>query len=146
MKAVRSHDYRIDGYGNVKFIKSISATDIRLSRFFGGEKEQKTEPGLDGCKNAKSQRKSSRSFSAKRLAPWKTGTMSTTTTTRGWSRRKGSTHEIYPLSTRRAPHPTVRSPRGRRPDGPCRPRRIGSRFFPELVTHHTPEARLAAID
>ena len=46
MKAVRSHDYRIDGYGNVNFIKSISAADIRSSRFFGGGKEQKEEPGL----------------------------------------------------------------------------------------------------
>jgi len=114
MKAVSSHDYRIDGYGNVKFIKVDIGNGHSTFKVFGGEKEQKTEPGLDGCKNAKSQRKSSRSFSAKRLAPWKTGTMSTTTTTRGWSRRKGSTHEIHPLSTHRAAHTALHSLRGRR--------------------------------
>jgi hypothetical protein len=130
MKAVRSYDYRIDGYGNVKFIKVDIGSGHSTFKVFWRREGEENGTGLDGCKNAKSQRKSSRSFSAKRLAPWKTGTMSTTTTTRGWSRRKGSTHEIYPLSTRRAPQPTVRSPRGRRPDGPCRPRKIGSRSFP----------------
>jgi hypothetical protein len=47
MKAVRSHDYRVDGYGNVNFIK-VSAVGILPTRFFGGEKEQKKKPGLHG--------------------------------------------------------------------------------------------------
>ena len=48
MKAVRSHDYRIDGYGNANLSKSISAAGILPTRFFGGEKEQKMDPGLHG--------------------------------------------------------------------------------------------------
>jgi hypothetical protein len=47
MKAVRSHDTASTEYGNVNF-KSISATGILPTRFFEGEKEQKTEPGLHG--------------------------------------------------------------------------------------------------
>ena len=46
MKAVRSHDYRIDGYGNVKFIK----VDIDSGHFFGGKLEKKTQPALRGWK------------------------------------------------------------------------------------------------
>jgi len=35
-------------YGNVILSKSISAAGILPTRFFGGEKEQKKEPGLHG--------------------------------------------------------------------------------------------------
>jgi hypothetical protein len=113
MKTIRTHNYQIDGYGCVNFIRVDMGSDILPTRFFGGEKEQKTEPGLPGCKSVKRLRQSSLSFFAKRLVPWKTSTMSTTTTTRGWSRRKVSTHEIRRLP--RVEQPTQPSrPRGRR--------------------------------
>ena len=113
MKTVRSHDYRIDGYGNVNFIK-VDIGSGHSTYKVEAEKEQKTEPGIAWLKEGLKPSQSSLSFSAKMLAPWKTGTMSITTTTRGWSRRKGSTHEIHPLSTHRAAHTALHSPRGRR--------------------------------
>jgi hypothetical protein len=48
MKAVRSHDYHIDGYGNVNFIKVDIGSGHSTFKVFGGEKEQKEEPGLHG--------------------------------------------------------------------------------------------------
>jgi hypothetical protein len=70
------------------------------------------------------------------------GTASTTTTTRGWSRRKGSNHEIHPFPTRRAAQPAFCSPRL---NGPCRPRKTATRSFPELVRYPTTESRLEAM-
>jgi hypothetical protein len=43
MKAIRTHDYRIDGYRNVNLSKSRSAAGIRPLRSSGGEKEQQEE-------------------------------------------------------------------------------------------------------
>ena len=45
MKAIRTHDYRIDGYGNVNFIKkSISAAGIRPQGFLEARRSRKRNP------------------------------------------------------------------------------------------------------
>jgi hypothetical protein len=70
--------------------------------------------------------------------------MSTTTTTRGWSRRKGSNHEIHPF------------PRGEQPSPPSARRVAAAKravqaekdrypLFPELVRYPTTESRLEAM-
>jgi hypothetical protein len=64
----------------------------------------------------------------------------------GWSRRKGSDHEIHPFSTRRD-QPSFLLAAWRPLSGPYRLRKTDNRSSsPELITHHTSEARLAAID
>ena len=74
MKAVRSHDYRIDGYGNVKFIKVDIGNGHSTFKVFWRREGAENGTRIGWLQNAKSQRKSSRSFSAKMIALWKTGT------------------------------------------------------------------------
>jgi hypothetical protein len=48
MKAVRSHDYRIDGYENVNSIKVDIGSGHSTYKVIGGQKEKKKKPGLRG--------------------------------------------------------------------------------------------------
>ena len=73
MKTIRTHNYQIDGYGCVNFIKVDMGSDILPTRFFGGEKEQKTEPGLPGCKSVKRLRQGSLSFFCKKACSLEDG-------------------------------------------------------------------------
>ena len=69
MKAIRTHNCQIDGYGYVNFIKVDIGSGHSTYKVFGGEKEQKTEPGLPGCKSVKRLRKASSLFLQKGLFP-----------------------------------------------------------------------------
>ena len=82
MKAVRTHEYRIDGYGTVTFIRNHLGSRHYPSRFFGGEREKKRESALPGCKKAESRRRSWRCFTARWLALSKMASTGTITTTK----------------------------------------------------------------
>jgi hypothetical protein len=117
MKAIRTHNYQIDGYGYVNFIKKNSRYRQRtfyLQGFLEARKSKKRNPDYLAARASNAFGKASSLFFAKRLVPWKTSTMSTTTTTGGWSGRKGSTHEIHRLPRVEQPTQPSARPRGRR--------------------------------
>ena len=71
MKAVRSHDYRIDRVRECEFyqIQPISAAGILPTRFFGGEKEQKRNPDCMAKRRSKAFGKARSLFLQKCLFP-----------------------------------------------------------------------------
>jgi hypothetical protein len=83
MKAVRTHEYRIDGYGTVMFIKTQLASGHYSFKVFGEKREKKREPALLGCKKAESRRRSWRYSGARWPAPKKTAWTCIITTIKG---------------------------------------------------------------
>jgi hypothetical protein len=138
MKAIRTHDYRIDGYGNVNFYQNrYRQRTLDLQGFLEARRSRKRSRDWMAKRRAKAFGQARSLFLQKCLFPGRRARMSITTTTRGWSRRKGSNHEIHPFPARRAAQPAFCSPLS----GPCRPRKTGTRFFSrarEVSDHRKP--------
>ena len=82
MNAVRTHEYRIDGYGTVMFIKTQLGSGHYSFKVFWRRAGEEEEPASPEYKKAESRRRSWRCFTARWLAPWKMASTSTITTTK----------------------------------------------------------------
>ena len=70
MKAVRSHDYRIDGYGNVKFIKvDIGNGRFDFQGFLEARRSRKRNPDWMAARTRKANGKARALFLQKGLLP-----------------------------------------------------------------------------
>jgi hypothetical protein len=82
MKAERTHDYRIEGYGTVTFIKVDLGSGHSSFKVFWRKAGDEMELGLRGWQKAASRPRNWQSFTARWLAPKKTVSASTITMTK----------------------------------------------------------------
>jgi hypothetical protein len=100
MKAIRTQDYRIDAYGNVNFVKVDIGSGHSTFKVFWRREGAERGTRIAWLKEGLKPSQSSPSSSAKRLTPWKTGTMSTTTRVTSSSGTENRTKVFSFMNTR----------------------------------------------